>query len=223
MCIAAGIAGFIACFPRPSIVHIGFVAPLVLPLLTYCLCRTVWFWPAKPRIAVMTLLIVLCAQSAYYFSLKAKKSTLIPIASTPQGEMRIPQVTSILISQMDQAPPHYKFFFYPYLPMLPFLTEREHTSRYDIFVPGYSPPAHYFEACVSALQNAHWAIIDTRWSNDAYLKHKFPTHTNPKPNEKIQFEAALNNNFEFVTNIGHFELRKTIKKPNISECDSILN
>ncbi len=36
VCIVFGFAGFVGCFPRPDVVHIAFAAPLVCPLLAYC-------------------------------------------------------------------------------------------------------------------------------------------------------------------------------------------
>ena len=70
-CVAFGLAGFIAIFPRPDIVHIAFVTPLVCPLLAYCTHRIVVSWLPKYRYALAALVIVLGIVPVAAFSFAA--------------------------------------------------------------------------------------------------------------------------------------------------------
>ena len=46
--------------------------------------------------------------------------------------------------------------------MLPFLAAREQVSKYDVFVPGYTLPSQYQDACISVMRHASWVVIDRR-------------------------------------------------------------
>ena len=46
-----------------------------------------------------------------------------------------------LLAQIAGTPSGDAYFFYPFMPMLRFLTAREDVSRYDLFMAGYTTPA----------------------------------------------------------------------------------
>src|SRR5207245_1847464 len=68
LCSAFGVAGFAGCFPRPDIAHITFVAPLVLPLLAYCIRRLTQFWIPAFRYAAAGVLIGVCVPAVVSFA-----------------------------------------------------------------------------------------------------------------------------------------------------------
>ena len=109
------------------------------------------------------------------------------------------------------------------MPMLPFLTAREHVSNYDIFVPGYTTPSQYQEACTSALRHASWVEVDRNWTDPNFLRVIFPAMRDAEPRETKTFELALQSGFEFVARDGPFELRRRVKTVDESICAGIVN
>jgi hypothetical protein len=216
-CVAFGLAGFIGCFPRPDIAHIVFVAPLVCPLLTYCSNRIVASWLPRYRYALAALVIILGIPSAAAFSSVAYTALRGELVATPRGRVMF-YGTPEVMARIAATPSLDRYFFYPFMPMLPFLTAREHASKYDAFIPGYTTPSQYQEACVSALQRASWLVIlrDPNW-----LKVNFPALQDPEPQETKRFELALQSGFEFVARDGPFELRRRVKTVDESVCAGI--
>ena len=159
--MAFGLAGFIGCFPRPDVIHIGFSAPLVCPLLAYGVNRLVRPWPVKYQYAAAALAIASLIPSARGLWLISEKALYGNIVPMPRGDITSPvRGMRELAARIAATPPGDAYFFYPYDAMLPFLTARRHVSRYDIFVPGWTLPSQYQEACVSAMRGASWVVID---------------------------------------------------------------
>src|SRR5439155_10578239 len=96
-----------------------------------------------------------------------------------------------LIPRMADTPSSDRYFFYPFMPMLAFLTAREHVSNYDILVPGYTTPSQYQEACTSALRRASWVVVDRNWTDPNFLRVIFPAMRDAEPRETKTFELAL--------------------------------
>jgi hypothetical protein len=208
-CVAFGFAGFIGCFPRPDAIQIGFSAPLVCPLLAYGVNRLVRPWPAKYQYAVAALAIASLIPSARGFWLTSEKALYGDIVATPRGAITFPgRGMRELVARIAATPPGDAYFFYPYDAMLPFLTARQQVSRYDIFTPGYTLPSQYQEACVSAMRNASWVVIDRGIMGPELWKAVFPALQDPNPREKVKFEQALETGFELVAREGAFELRR---------------
>src|SRR6266705_966727 len=113
------------------------------------------------------------------------------------------------------------YFFYPYMPMLPFLSAREHISKYDVFIPGYNLPSQYQDACVSVMRHASWVVIDRKRTDPKFLKQVFPAMQDAQPREIREFERALDSNFEFVAQEGTFELRHRREGISDAVCASI--
>jgi len=68
----------------------------------------------------------------------------------PRGRVSlVPSGALELVERIAATPSDDAYFFYPYMPMLPFLTARRHVSKYDVFTPDYTLPSQYQEACVS--------------------------------------------------------------------------
>jgi hypothetical protein len=210
MCAALGLAGFVGCFPRPDMVHIAFAAPLAGPLFACCATRLTQQWRPAYRYIVAAAVIGLCVPSARSFSLISQRALRSDIVKTPRGGVAFFGQPGIreLLARIAATPSGDVYFFYPYMPMLPFLTGRGHASGYDIFLPEYTLPSQYQDACVSVMRHASWVIIDRRWTDAQFLKAVFPAMQDTEPQETKGFEKALNNGFAFVAKDGPFEVRR---------------
>jgi hypothetical protein len=104
---------------------------------------------------------------------------------------------------------------------VPFLTAREHVSKNDIFIPGYSTPSQYQEACISAMRRASWLVIDRTWTDPNFLRAIYPAIRNAEPRERTRFEAALQSGFDFVARDGAFELRRRVNSVDETVCAGI--
>jgi hypothetical protein len=209
-CAAFALAGFVGSFPRPDIVHISFAAPLALPLLACCLTRLRVnlrppFWYALIGVAGC-----LFASSLAGYLQAARMTLWAEASNTPRGDARFalrpviaPLIASIAATAADQ-----NYFFYPYMPMLPFLAARPQVSKYEIFTPGYILPSQYRDACESVLKEADWVVIDRVMADPKSWTQTFPAMKDPQPPETRKFEQTLDSAFEFVSRIGEFELRR---------------
>jgi len=223
-CAAFGLAGFIGCFPRPDIVHIAFAAPLVCPLLAYCMERLTGSWPPRYRYAAAIVAIVLCTPSAIAISSIANLALSGEIVTTPRGRVAFPLDRNgdrELLTRIAATPSGDAYLFYPYMPMLPFLTARVHVSKSDIFFPGYTLPSQYQEACISAMRRASWVVIDRNRTDPTFLKTIFPAMRDAQPQETKSFELALERGFDFVSREGAFELRRRGKGSDETVCAGI--
>jgi len=207
------VAAFVGCFPRPDTVHIGFNAPLALPLFAGCagslLARQRQFLRRAAVVALAAILlpsaVALAGQArAVAFRLHTYPSPRGPVVL---GGGTNPPATAALIAEIHSLPGGDRLFFYPYQPMLIFLTARAQVGPFDILNPGYSLPEEYRKACEDAAARADHVVIDTKWASPAWLKRIFPTLVNASPPEKVAFESALRANFELVHVIGPYEFR----------------
>jgi hypothetical protein len=225
LCAAFGLAGFIGCFPRPDMAHIGFAAPLVCPLVAYCVSRLTRLWLPKYRYAAAAIVIGVCIPSVRAFSDVTRRVELGgEIVATPRGNVKFwgyAYGAGKLVAEIADTPSTDLYFFYPYEPMLSFLTARQQVSKYDIFVPGYTLAIQYEEACISAIRHASWLVIDRTWTDSKFLKEIFPTMPSPEPAEAKRFEAALASGFQFVAREGSFEMRRRLETIDESVCGGI--
>jgi len=165
LCAAFGLAGFIGCYPRPDSSHIIFATPLAYPLLALCVSRLTPRWHPAFRSMFATLVIVLHIPSVLFFLWIAQHALRDEVVPTPRGDVKLVKKLVIqagvreMLARIQATPPRDTFFFYPHMPMLPFLTEREHVAKYDIFQPGYTLPSQYRDACLSVMLTADWLII----------------------------------------------------------------
>jgi hypothetical protein len=145
------------------------------------------------------------------------------IVPTPRGGVKFfgqPGVPELL-ARIAATPSGDAYFFYPFLPMLPFLAAREQVSKYDVLVPGYTSPSQYQDACASVMRHASWIVIDRRWTDPNFLKERFPAMRDAEPPEKKRFEQALDGGFELVAQEGPFELRRRRKGISDTVCAGI--
>lgn len=224
LCAAFGLAGFVGCFPRPDMAHITFAAPLACPLLAYCATWLTQRWHRLYRYIIAAIVIGLCGPAARSFLSIYHGALHGEIVSTPRGGVVLVGQPGApeLLARIATAPSGDAYFFYPYIPVLSFLTAREQVSKYDIFVPEYTLPSQYRDACLSVMRRASWVVIDRRWTDFNLLKQVFPAMRGNEPQETKAFEQALDSAFELVARYGPFELRRR-QASGVDEavCDSI--
>jgi hypothetical protein len=227
--LTLGLAAFVGCFPRPDIAHIAFAAPLTGPLLAHCMTRLgqrwqpTW-WRHRYLAAVGAGIVIgLCISSGVYFLQISHEALRGKIVQTPRGAMAFfgPAGVPELLAQIAATPPGDAYFFYPYLSMLSFLAGREQVSKYDLFMPEYTLPSQYQDACKSVMRHASWVVIDRRLTDPNVLKQRFPAIRDAEPPEKKRFEQALNDGFELVAQEGTFELRRRREGINDTACAGI--
>jgi hypothetical protein len=208
-CAAFSVAGFLGCFPRPDVTHIAFCAPMALPLLTTCATQLTRSWRTILRYLLLLAVVVACVPSVRTFSWAAQRAWREALLETPRGRVAIIDQPGAreLLTRVAATPPNDGFFFYPYLPLLPFLTARQHVSKYDIFVPGYSLDFEYEDACKSALKYASWLVLDRRWMDPHTLKSAFPNMGDTSPPETVQLQQILASSYLLVAKEGPLELR----------------
>jgi hypothetical protein len=68
--------------------------------------------------------------------------------------------TKLIIQRIKDLSPNDTIFFYPYDPLLAFLTDRANPSRLDVFVPNYTTVAQFENECRSVTRSAKWIIVD---------------------------------------------------------------
>jgi hypothetical protein len=169
LCVGFGLAGFLGCFPRPDIAHIAFAAPLVCPLLANCVSRLSRYWrPAWWRyrypVAVFAGVVIgLCAPSGLYFLLMSQQALRSEIVKTPRGGVAIVGQLGAgapeLLKRIATTPSGDAYFFYPTLANVSFLAARKQVSKYDVFMPGYTLPSQYHDACISVMRHASWVAL----------------------------------------------------------------
>jgi len=212
-CASFALAGFGGCFPRPDATHIAFAVPLVCPLLADCVARLLVSAPRRYALAALALAAACSLLPAAVYARAALGVLRLPSEPTPRGSVVLRAEADgerAALRRIAAAPPGAVCFFYPYMPMLAFLTGCRHAARHDIFMPGYTMSAEYVEACHSMMRDATWVVVDRLWTDPKSLQTFFPAMDEADPPDKRRFEAALGSGFELVERVGTFEiLRRT--------------
>ena len=202
---AFALAGFVAAYPRPDLIHLGYTLPLALPLTAYCTIRLA-------RTAGSTVNLVCTAAAIFLilpttFPLIEAETWDHPHVLTARGEAMFPFPNpAALVTRLAAEPASERVFFYPYMPMVPYLTGRRQVSRYDIFTPYYTTDLQYQEACTQMLQQASLVVVDWRYADMAYLRGTFPAMPDGGTPAKDALEAVLRSRFASVWHAGTFEL-----------------
>lgn len=103
-----------------------------------------------------------------------------------------------LTIDIEHAPRGDAYFFYPYSPMLPYLTARRHIGPLDVMVPGYTTAAQYHEVCARVVREAQWVVLDRSWSHPDVLRAIFPSMRDPNRPAKRALERGLDRAFDRV-------------------------
>ncbi|MDR3518117.1 MAG: hypothetical protein P4M00_20140 [Azospirillaceae bacterium] len=222
-CVAFGVAGFAGSFPRPDVYHIAETAPLVCPLLAYGAARILRTLRPRYRILVAGAVILFIAPAVRAYTVQSLAALRAPLMPTPRGDAAFlwQSQTATLLARIAATPPGDRYFFYPYMPMMPFLAARDQISQIDIFTPMFTTPSQYRDACIAVMQQASWVIIDRKWTDQAWLHIVFPAMRDTGPPETLRFEQALETGFERVTTDDTFEMRRRRDGADASLCDGI--
>jgi hypothetical protein len=225
-CIAFGLAGWAGFLPRPDIAHIYWAAPLVCPLICYCVRSLIRPLPLWYRYMLAAAAIALCLPSARVYSWGVQRALHADVVATPRGRITlwrdITEGTAQATAWLTGQPAGEKFFFYPYLQMLPFLLDRQQVSKYDLFIPGYTTPEQYQETCFNVMREATWVVIDRTFrENPETLLEAFPAIHDPSRPEMRRFEEVLDENFEPVRRFGAIEIRRRRGQPSETVCVDI--
>src|SRR5207245_11742205 len=125
--------------------------------------------PAGMATAPAALLILLarglrgCA-AGVRASFFARPTTLLATARGGVEHPPSPWVRdlSALVARIERTGASDGFFFYPYAPMLPYLTARRHVAVLDVLTPGYTTPEQFRSTCIGVVRDAQWVVIDRR-------------------------------------------------------------
>jgi hypothetical protein len=215
VCAASCIVGFVSSFPRPSCVHLSFTVPLACPLLALCVIRLTRLWPIAWRTALLGGLIAFLAPAALFLTTFGQMVMHEEAVATPAGEVSFPRQSVVpkMLARLASLPADDGFFFYPTMPLMPFLTGRQQASKYDVFTPGYTTQPQYRDACLSVMRDVSWVVIMRM--DPALWKKNFPAMKNTEPPEAKAFELALDRSFDLVAREGSYELRH--RRSDVSE------
>jgi hypothetical protein len=220
--LALAVVGLLGSYPRPDHVHISFAVPLAGPLFALSAVNA----GGLGRFAAGALFIGLC------FGLVGPATTAIavsrsPVVATARGgvvpgrELQAGDFAGLVL-QVDRIPRGDAVFFYPYSPLLPYLTGRRHAAGVDVLVPGYTSVEHFREVCARVAAEARWVLLERQWSDPSYLRRIFPAIRDPDPPEKHEFEAALRVAFGEIVHVStRFELRRRAGDVPAMLCDRI--
>ena len=223
-CAAFALSGVLVLYPRADRAHLGFVLPLVLPLAAYGLTGLLRQAPAVVRRATVCVLAAACLPSAAQFGLLAAHDARLATAETPAGRVAFIDnggETQAIIGRLASLPAADRVFFYPYSPMLPFLTGRQQVSRFDLMTPSYTTPAQFEEICRSVTAGADWVVFDHFWADPQQLRLIYPSIPDASPPEVRRFEAILAAGFEPHARQGRYELRKRSPGAPAGGCDGL--
>jgi hypothetical protein len=127
-----------------------------------------------------------------------------------------------LVREIDKVPPGQAVFFYPYDPLLPYLTGRRHAAAVDVMIPGFTIAKHFRGTCVQLAAAVQWVVIDRQLSDPTVLRKIYPAMRDPNPPEKREFEAVLRGTFdEVVYTSGRYELRRRSREGLGVSCERI--
>jgi hypothetical protein len=179
-------------------------------------------WRQKYRYAAAAVVIACFVPSARWFLWSIETDARGDIVSMARGRVSVfPHGAGNLAERIAAASADEGYLFYPDMPMMPFLTARRHVAKYNLFFPNYTTRSQYQEACVSAMRDATWVVIDRDWIDPRTLRALSPALRDLEPPEAKKFLQALETGFEFVTGDGAFEMRRRAAGVDDSVCDNV--
>jgi hypothetical protein len=226
--LALASVGFLGAYPRPDATHLAFVIPLAIPALALAVSSLTELLKGHARVVVAAGLIGVWAwhmADSVLFRIAVARAPL-PVVATARGVFRAaPGVRTRdlawLVDGIERhTAPADAFFFYPYMPMLPFLTQRHHAAHLDVVIPGYTTPGQFGQLCAEAVR-AEWVVIDRVWLEAATLRAMFPAMVDPAPPEQQAFELVLSEGFVRVAHSPSFEVRRRTPRATPALCARI--
>lgn len=222
-CVAFAVAGFVGCFPRPDIYHIVEASPLACPLLALGVTRIWRTLAPRWRLVVAALALLSVAPALWTQTQATLRVWRAPTLPTPRGDAVFLRGTDTarLLAHIATTPARDRYFFYPYLPLMPFMAARLQVSKLDLLMPEFTTPAQYQESCQAVMALADWVVIDRHWTDPKVFRDIFPAMRNPQPREKRMFEHALEQGFDLVARFGLLEMRHRRDAADQSLCAGI--
>ncbi len=218
---AFALAGFAGCYPRPNFAHIAAASPLAFPLLSYCITRLLRGWRPTTRYWLAADMFALSIPKALAYGAFIVITLRADIVATPRGEVKFIGLPGApqMVARIVASPPGDRYFFYPFMMMMPYLSGRQQVSGFDLFQPYYTLPIQYLDACHSVLRQASWVVLDRGDSGN--MKLSFPLMGDRLPVETVTFERILDSAFELVSQEGTLEMRR--RKDGVDDriCDDI--
>ncbi len=206
--IAFAVCGLVGSFPRPDDWHMSVAAPLILPLLALgwdALAASAGRFRWVPAAAAGLAL----APAALAYGHSAKHALSIERVDTPAGAVAFEEEgIGPIVRQLAPLPKSDHFFFYPYMPLLPVLTHRDHVAKVDLFTPHYTTPEQYDAACREVMGAADWVVFDRLWTDPRHLRAVFPAMREATSPASLKLEAALARGFAPSADTGRFLLMK---------------
>src|SRR5438094_710499 len=167
--LALAVLGLLGIYPRGDATHIAFTVALACPLFALAVTDLLGHLGRRGRLAVSALLIGLClpgVRGALEVVTVASRSRPVPTARglvVPGRGLSADDFAgdfTAIVAQLDRTPPGDAFFFYPFCPMLPYLTGRRHVAAIDVMTPAYTPVEHFRETCARVVGEAQWVVIE---------------------------------------------------------------
>ena len=227
--LALALVGLVGTYPRADIFHINFTVPLACPLFALVATDLLGRLRHPVRIAVGAFMIGLCLLVIGYATYVRGTIVFGPLRAveTPRGlVMRVDSNWTsdfaVLVNQINLVPPGDAFFFYPYSPMLPYLTGRRHAAPLDVMAPGYTDVAQYRATCLQVVREAQWLVVEVAWTDPVVIRTVWPALRDPDPPEKRSFEVALATAFSKVVHMSKtFQLRQRADSASLALCDKV--
>jgi hypothetical protein len=217
-------------FPRPDVTHINFVLPLACPMFALATQHLLRRLERPTRRAVVVGLIalgvVIIGSAAYTQIVPIAASPLRPV-STARGVFLGPpspwiEAVAALVSRVERTPTTDRFFFYPYSPMLPYLTAREHVAPLAVMLPGHTTIEQYRDVCLRVIRDARWIVIDRSWTDPLFLQMVYPSMRVFDPPEMREFDGAMRAVFDEVVHASAiYELRRRSRPVPDTTCGRI--
>jgi hypothetical protein len=220
--LALAVVGLLGSYPRPDYLHILFTVPLATPLFALVGVHV----PRPGRITVGTFFIGLSLVGLAGAIAAASVVSSSPAVPTARGlvvpDQDLPaRDFAALMFEVDHIPEGSGFFFYPYSPLLPYLTGRHHVATVDLMIPGYTSAEQFRQTCERVATEAQWVVIDRKWT-PTFIRMVFPSIADPDPPEKRNFDKALLVAFDNIVHAStRFELRKRSEHLPAALCDKI--
>lgn len=221
--LALALVGLFGSYPRPDRIHIAFTAALACPLFAFAAAQV----RGVARVAGGAVLVGMGIMGVIGAIATSAVVSRLPVVVTARGSIKpSPNVEAhelaALVGEIEKVSPGNAFFFYPYDPLLPYLTGRRHAAAVDVMIPGFTDAEHFRRTCVQVAAQVQWVVIDRRLSDPTVLRTIYPAMRDPDPPEKREFEAVLRGTFDQVVyTSGRYELRRRSKEGSAVPCGRI--
>jgi hypothetical protein len=221
--LALALVGLLGSYPRPDRIHISFTAALACPLFGLAAAQV----RGIARVAGAAVLAGVGIMGVIGALATALVVSRVPVVVTARGPIKpSPNLEAhelaTLVGEIDKVSPGNAFFFYPYNPLLPYLTGRRHAAAVDVMIPGFTNADYFRETCVQVAADVQWVVIDRRLSDPTVLRTIYPAMRDANPPEKREFEAVLRAVFDQVVyTSGRYELRRRSREGSAVPCGRI--